>query len=465
MRRFAIASLAIASAMLAGGCSEGSAGPDTPQVARVVLSGVPAALSVGQSVQLAAAALAEDGQSLPEVPLSWQVSNPAIATVSATGMLSGVSPGSALVWAFAAGHADTAPVVVTPAPIASITLAPGGDTLAIGQSVTLVPTALDAAGRVLTGRTFSYSSGNANVTTVAPSGQVTAVGLGTTEIQVTSEGISSSAWIFVPQCSATAVVAFNSWALPVQFGGTIPSGNLTASGRYKVTEVLYGAGVVVGISAADTKTGYEPASATSDFPSAPVCLLPDAAFSRTYSKLQISPTLQVTQETIAYPGGAAANYVLFRYSVKNTSASALSGLVVGFIGDWDLSFDNFAGDDLVRRSTGISGGEALEPDSISYPQVVGIVSIAQSGTFGYEGWSNGAAATRADFYSFLSRATPSTATVRGDVRQLVGRGGLTLAAGAHQTFYFAIVGGDTRSAFNASVNGATVAANTILGFP
>ncbi len=135
-----------------------------------------------------------------------------------------------------------------------------------------------------------------------------------------------------------------------------------------------------------------------------------------------------------------------------------------FVGDWDLAFDNWAADDIVRRSPGIAAGEALEGDSVAHPQVMGLVSISLAGTFGYDGWTSGSARSRADFYNALASGTPSVTTERGDVRQLVGRGGLTLAPGQHRTLYFAIVGGDTRAQFNANVAAATARAN-VLGFP
>jgi uncharacterized protein YjdB len=439
-------------------------------VAHVAISPTPDSLHVGQSVQLLASATTSGGQPVTGLPVSWHVSNAALATLTPGGLLTGVAIGTVTVDATISGHADTISVAIKQVQATSIVVAPGGDTLATGQSVTLVPTALDAASRPLTGRTFTYATGDAAVATVSPVGVVTAVGLGEVDITVSTDAVSAAVHVLVPQCASTMPVNLNSWTLTVAAGRIVPSGGLSPSGFYNGQGVLYAAGFVVGSASGQTVTGYEPASQATDFAASPVCQLAFPGESHTYSKLSFTPgpsapsALRVTQETFAYANVSPSySYVLMRYSITNTSGSTIPGVVAGFIADWDLNFDFSPINDVARRSPGIPGGEAIEPDTNAHPQVMGLVSIAQVGTFAYAGWTNGTDPTRAGYYSILTSA-PSAAVVTGDIRELIGQGAIGLAPGEHRTLYFAIVGGDTRAAFQSGVTVANARANA-LGYP
>ncbi len=466
MRRWHLKLGPVLCALMLAACggSDGGTDPATPQVAHVTISPSPDSLHIGEAIQLVATPTTSSGDPVPGLPVAWQVSNASVATLTPGGLLTGVAVGTVTVEATIAGHADTISVLVKVVPVASVVLNIGGDTLATTQTVTLVPTALDAAGHPLSGRSFTFSTSDGGTATVSPGGLVTATGLGTADITVSSGSASATARILVPSCAASVPASVNSWALGIRTGGVLTPAGLAANTHYKTTEVLYGAGLVIGTSAGQTLTGYEPASAASDFIAGPVCTLLNSAPSHTYAKLAVSASLKATQETFAYSDGANLGYVLFRYTVTNISGAALPAVVVGFVGDWDLAFDNWAADDIVRRSPGLFAGEALEGDSVAHPQVLGLVSISLAGTFGYDGWTSGSARSRADFYNALTSGTPSVTTERGDVRQLVGRGALSLAPGEHRTLYFALVGGDTRAQFNANVAAATARAN-VLGFP
>lgn len=469
-RRIGVGRLVFTLAVAACGGSDGGTDPATPQVAHVTIAPSPDSLFVGQAIQLVATPTTSGGDPITGLPVTWEASNPAIATITPGGMLSGVAVGSVSIEATIAGHADTIVVLIKQVPVAFIVLNIGGDTLAPTQTVTLAATALDAAHQPLTGRPFTFTTGDAGVATVSAAGVVTAVGLGTVDITVSSGAASTSVPILVPQCSNGIQVAINSWSLPVRSGRTDPSGTLQASGSYKGHGALYGAGLVVGTSGTQTITAYEPASLANDFTSTPVCQLGVPAESHTYAKLSYpagagSPAgLRITQETFAYSDAPSAGFVLFRYSIANTTAATLPGVVAGWVADWDLDFDFSPGTDVGRRYSGTGASEALEPDSAAHPQMVGTVSIVSAGAFSYSGWTNGGEPTRAEYYTILASGLPSAATVTGDIRQVVGRAAFSLAAGQHRTLYFAIVGGDNRAQFNANVAAAMARAN-LLGFP
>lgn len=86
--------LAVLASALAA-CGGDSTGPDalTP-VATLSIADLPDTLLTRQTLRLAASAADENGTSLPDRPLTWRSSNPAVASVTAGGTLTAVAPGA-----------------------------------------------------------------------------------------------------------------------------------------------------------------------------------------------------------------------------------------------------------------------------------------------------------------------------------------------------------------------------------
>ncbi|MBX7117539.1 MAG: DNA/RNA non-specific endonuclease [Gemmatimonadaceae bacterium] len=101
-----------------GACNDGdeNAGA-TPTVASVVVSPEAATVQVGATVALTASARDAADAPIAGAALSWTSTAEAVATVSASGLVTGVAAGDALIIAAAEnGRADTATVTVTPPP-------------------------------------------------------------------------------------------------------------------------------------------------------------------------------------------------------------------------------------------------------------------------------------------------------------------------------------------------------------
>lgn len=81
-------------------------------VVSVVITPAAASLKIGDSTSLEAEARAADGRRL-ERPIAWTSSNPAIATVTASGKVVAMSAGIASIFALSEGVADTARITVT----------------------------------------------------------------------------------------------------------------------------------------------------------------------------------------------------------------------------------------------------------------------------------------------------------------------------------------------------------------
>ena len=178
--------------------SEGATGQATitvapDPIAAVEISPSTASILVGGTTQLTAIARNVNGQSLVGRTVFWSSSSPTLASVSTAGVVTGISPGNAVIIASIEGKQASATVTVRAVPIATVQITPSPASTIVGQTVTLTATTLDAAGNTLTGRIVGWSSSNTAVATVNSSGLVTGVASGTATITASSEGVSGTA--------------------------------------------------------------------------------------------------------------------------------------------------------------------------------------------------------------------------------------------------------------------------------
>ena len=193
-----LAVLCLTSCGSGGGGGGGESTDQQEPVASVTVSPEQVTLEVGQSQQLTASTQDEAGNVLTGRTVTWSTSDPAIATVSASGVVEGVSVGSATITASSEGQSGSADVSVTPpGPVASVTVAPGGLTLLVGQSQQLTAITRSQAGTVLTGRTVTWSTTDPTIVTVSTSGAAEGVSVGSATITATSEGQSGDAPVSV----------------------------------------------------------------------------------------------------------------------------------------------------------------------------------------------------------------------------------------------------------------------------
>src|SRR3989442_1612835 len=130
----------------------------TPPAPTVVVAG---------TVQLTATTKDANGSVLTGRVVTWASGTPAVATVSATGLVTGVAQGQATITATSEGQQGTAAVTVMLAPVSSVTVTPNPATVQIGQTLQLTATLKDANQNVLTGRVVTWASDNTAVATVS----------------------------------------------------------------------------------------------------------------------------------------------------------------------------------------------------------------------------------------------------------------------------------------------------------
>ncbi len=166
-------------------------------IASIVITPRDPTVFVQQTTQLTATPKDSVGDPLASQPVAWQSLAASVATVSATGVVTGISPGTAVVQASAESVTGVDTVTITAAPVSSVVLSPSTSSLFIGQTEQLSAQVTNAAGQPIAGATVTYSSSNTAVAKVNASGVVTAVGVGITTITGLSQGKSGTAAVAV----------------------------------------------------------------------------------------------------------------------------------------------------------------------------------------------------------------------------------------------------------------------------
>jgi len=308
----------------------------TASIQSVTVSPNLVAAFVGDQDQLTATVQA-DGP-LPRT-VTWRSSNPAVATVSANGLVSSLSAGSATITAVSTADTTkrgTAQVTVQPAPVVGIT--PSQSNIAIGEQRTL-------NGRVTVAPGLStaviWRSSNSAIATITSSGTVTGQTLGTVTITMLAVADTStfatatvtvipivhsvaitptSAVGFVGdalQLSAN-VVADGSLSRSVSWRSSNPTvATVNASGVVQLASV--GSALITAVSVADT-TKRATAQISATAPSVQSVSLTPAA-----STLFQGQTVQLNA-TVVTSGNAPTTYTL-RSSDPTVASVNAAGVV------------------------------------------------------------------------------------------------------------------------------------------
>ncbi len=171
--------------------------PGAVPVDTVVVSPATARVFVGGTAQLGATAQDSTGNPLSGRTITWTSSNGGAASVNGSGLVTGISAGTATITATSGGKSGSAAVTVVVLPVATVSVSPATASVAVGSSVPLSATPRDSAGKALNGRVVSWATSDVAVATVSSSGVVTGVAAGAATITATSEGKSGTAAITV----------------------------------------------------------------------------------------------------------------------------------------------------------------------------------------------------------------------------------------------------------------------------
>ena len=190
--------------------------PDTPVEQPRVLTTLAVSLSapaieVGRTATASAAGFDQQGAAMTIGVPAWSSNQPAVAIVSANGVVTAVAPGEATVMARIGDVRGQLPLVVAPlppgpAPVAMVQVSPQSASLEIGQTLQPAVTMRDAGGNILAGRSATWVSSAGSVATVSTKGLLAALATGTAIIEAASEGQRGALALTVTAALDTEVV-------------------------------------------------------------------------------------------------------------------------------------------------------------------------------------------------------------------------------------------------------------------
>lgn len=135
--------------------------------------------ALGQTVRLAATVRDGNGNPIANADVRWSSSDPAVATVDQSGLVTAVKRGTCTISATTGGVTGRARISVEPPSPASVAITPDGFSLkAIGQTVQFRAVVRDQYGAVIPGAALSWSTSDASVAAVDSTGLATAAGRG-----------------------------------------------------------------------------------------------------------------------------------------------------------------------------------------------------------------------------------------------------------------------------------------------
>jgi uncharacterized protein YjdB len=155
-------------------------------VASVAVSPSSATLVVGQTVELEAQPRDASGQPLSGRTVTWSSNRSDVATVTSTGTVAAVSPGTATITASSEGRSGTATITVDAPSVNRVEITPATATVDVGGSFRLTATVYDSRGNVITTAQVAWASSNTEIATVDNTGRVRGVKEGTVTITATS---------------------------------------------------------------------------------------------------------------------------------------------------------------------------------------------------------------------------------------------------------------------------------------
>ena len=213
----------------------------TPDAVAGISIGGASSLTAGETEQLTATVTVGNGRVVTNRALTWASSDPTVASISQTGNVAALKPGSTTISAAAGGKTSSVMITVNAVPVATVTVNPPSANIFVGGTLQLAATIKDANGNTLLGRAIAWSSSNSAIATVdAASGFVTGVSAGgPVTITATSEGKSGASSITVNRVPV-AMVIVDPISASIPVGGTR---QLTATLRDAAGNVLTGRAV------------------------------------------------------------------------------------------------------------------------------------------------------------------------------------------------------------------------------
>ncbi len=308
-------------------------GVTTAAVTSVTVALSPAQVATGKTSQATVTIRNASGAIVTGRTVTWTTTQNSVATVSSSGLVTGVSAGEAGIKATVEGVTGKAwlrVVTGTAGPVSKVTVTAPGTSMYVGGKMTAVANLYDAGGAKVTAP-VTWTSSQPAVARVGAAGVVTALAAGTTTIKATSGSIFGSLGITVTS-AAPAPVASISLSLTSSSLAVGQTSQVTAVARDALSRILPGLTFIYTSSntavATVSSSGLVKALKTGT-----------ATISATSGGKVGSATMTVGSATPPPsaplpPGGAAAALAMIGPTISPSGATALGGAYARYDALW-----------------------------------------------------------------------------------------------------------------------------------
>ena len=195
--RSAIALVALSPCVILSACGGSDGGGTTtgPQQIPTSVRVTPAQgtiTALSGTLQLTGQVLDAQGAPISGSTMQWSSSPAAVATVSGSGLVTGLQNGTATITATSSGLSASALITVQQEP-GAVTVTPSSESLFEGATLQLAASVADANANAMPGATVSWATSDAAAATVSDAGLVTGVAVGPATITATSGSASGTA--------------------------------------------------------------------------------------------------------------------------------------------------------------------------------------------------------------------------------------------------------------------------------
>ncbi|MGA9061519.1 MAG: Ig-like domain-containing protein [Terracidiphilus sp.] len=329
-------------------------------------------IASGQTKQLTAQGVYSDGSTQNiTAQVTWTSGAQGVATVSAAGLVTGVSQGPATITATSRSSTGSASATVTAAVLNSITISPSTASIAIGQTQPF-----DASGVFSDGSStdmtdsVAWSSSATNFATINFTGLATGVATGSTSIGATSGTVTGNASLAVTAAVLTAIdISPDGQTIPI--GGQL---QLTVTGMYSdnstqpITNATWSSSNSA-LASTDPNTGIVTGVANSN--NNPVTITATSgAFTDTttvYVTAAVMESLQLTPATSSVASGTTQQYVVSAIYSDGSNQPLTAGL------QWTSSSSATAGVSATGLATGIAPGQTTI--TAAYGSITGTATL------------------------------------------------------------------------------------------
>ncbi len=227
--RLKTAARAVLVALLASGCHRPADGPHDGTAIDKVSVTLPPQLIVGNATQASATLVNELGDTVTGRLPVWSSLTPAVVSVTADGIVTGLQAGTGTVRASSGNATGDAQIVVKNPSAGTITFSRDTATITIpGGSTQLIAAVHDTSGNLIQNPAIVWQSSAPLIASVNSTGLVTGVAVGAATITATLDGQTAQAAIAVtiaPGPNAPAIVSVS--PLPLR-----PGGKFTITGNH-----------------------------------------------------------------------------------------------------------------------------------------------------------------------------------------------------------------------------------------